>query len=966
MTLFRKLLLATVVSGLLIAGVGYLSYSVSRDVERGMIALSRSAVSELDNADRMAIALEASQAAAQELLEEQRSLGDDLTEAERTALLAHIDEVRARLDVELDHVATYLQASRSATEDGLGFAEDWDDDDDVENETEELEWLDDVAESFETYRDEMRQYARLVGTDLLAADRHLETVVETHFRDTLMPRVTRYRQNARSEFDEKSEGAFDAAWTAGLLIAGSTLLGVLLALGLGYLFSRDLRRRVTALTEAARDIGGGDFARRTAAMGGDEIGVLGGTLNQMAEALERSVVSKTHVDGIIDSMADALFVVTVDGEVSRTNDAALRLLDREDAGVAGEPLDGLFEPVDDDRAIVERVQGEGSLTDLHAQFSRPDGTPVDVSISAAPLETGGRREGYVVVAKDVTAAKQYEAVLRDAKEAAEAARAAAEEATRAKSEFLANMSHEIRTPMNGVIGMTSLLLDTPLDDDQSDFVETIRTSGDALLTIINDVLDFSKIEAGRIDLEEAPFDVRDCTESALDLVAQAAADKGVELAYVIEEGVPGRVTGDVTRVRQVLVNLLSNAVKFTDDGSVCVRVSSSPPDPRVGTRTALRFAIEDTGIGIAPDKLDAVFESFSQADASTTRRYGGTGLGLAISSRLAQMMGGGVTVQSEAGVGSTFAFTVDVEVAAGERRVFLNPDQPALDGRRVLVVDDNDVNRDILRRMALRWGMPVTAVPSGPDALAAAAAAEATGRPFDLALLDMQMPQMDGVEVAERLRTDLNAPPVIVILTSINRDSALREQAAAAGVHDVLYKPTKPAQLHAVLIEAFGERSRRPAGGDGAVERPAGPARPAHRAPESGTLRILLAEDNMVNQKVAARTLSVLGYGVDVVADGAEALDALRRQPYDVVLMDMQMPEVDGFEATARIRAEWPADAQPVVIALTANAMDGDRERCLEAGCDEYLPKPLNRDDLQAVLEAAAAGDLTPSALANA
>ena len=640
---------------------------------------------------------------------------------------------------------------------------------------------------------------------------------------------------------------------------------------------------------------------------------------------------------VMDSLPDPIVVSDAAGRPLLHNLASARERGFETVDAAlsasgsGDAQDDLF---------TEVVQTARPILN-HEREDRLNGEARWVLDTRVPLLGDGGVSGVVQVCRDVTAQKQAKAALVAAKEAAEAS-------TRSKSEFLANMSHEIRTPMNGVIGMTSLLLDTDLDTEQKDFVETIRTSGDALLTIINDILDFSKIEAGKIDMEIAPFDVRDCTESALDLVAQTAANKGVELAYVIEEGVPGRVVGDVTRVRQVLVNLLSNAVKFTAEGSVCVRVDADPVDVEAGGQTMLRFAVEDTGVGIPDDKLEFVFESFSQADASTTRRFGGTGLGLTISRRLVDMMGGEMSVESEEGVGSTFRFSVSAEVAASERRVFLRPDHPALKGRRVLIVDDNRVNREILTRLAERWGMPADTHTSGADAVRAATVALREGRPYDAVLLDMQMPGMDGLAVARALQDLLQeAPPVTVMLTSINWDASHREAARAAGIHEVLYKPTKPALLYDALVHSFSESSPGPAPSAQTVVPDAAPAPEA----ESG-LRVLLAEDNLVNQKVAVRTLERLGYRADVVADGLEVLDALRQHSYDVILMDVQMPNLDGLETTARIRSEWPADDQPHIVALTANAMEGDRDRCLSAGCDAYLPKPLDRKALADVLEA--------------
>ena len=673
-------------------------------------------------------------------------------------------------------------------------------------------------------------------------------------------------------------------------------------------------------------------------------------------ALREVEAQRLLLQTVMNALPHMVFATDRSGEVVLQNkaDANAGTFD-----MVGKTVFDLF-PEDEAAQIQkedEAVMASGDPFESEYPYVGPDGRCRTFRTTKVPIyDVDGEAVGVVGVSRDVTADRAAEAELREAKEAAEAS-------DQAKSEFLANMSHEIRTPMNGVIGMTSLLADTALDREQAEFVETIRASGEALLTIISDILDFSKIEAGMLDLEEAPFDVRDMIEGALDLVASAAGEKGVEIAYAVADGVPGRVVGDVTRVRQVFVNLLSNAVKFTAEGCVSVRVEAEPTDAEVGGRTRLRFSVRDTGIGIAPDKLESIFDSFSQADASTTRQFGGTGLGLTISRQLTEMMGGALTAESVPapadGHGSTFAFTVDVEVAAHEDRVFLRRDQPALAGRRVLVVDDNAVNRTILMRLADRWGMDVEAAESGAGGVAAAVRAEACGRPFDLVLLDMQMPEMDGLETARRLRAALDAVPLVVMLTSIYRDAAHRERAAEVGIHRVLYKPTKPAALHDTLVEAFGEHET--SGGD-AVDRAAPPpepawvARPAGRREGGGDappLRVLVAEDNAVNQKVAVRLLKKLGVSPDVAANGAEAYAAVRERaaagdPYRVVFMDVQMPEMDGLEATAAIRADDLH--QPHVVALTANAMEGDRERCLAAGCDAYLSKPVRREDLASAL----------------
>ena len=655
------------------------------------------------------------------------------------------------------------------------------------------------------------------------------------------------------------------------------------------------------------------------------------TERKRAEAELRE--SEERFRQLADISFDAVVVIE-NGRFVSVNESATALFGYSEAEMLGmAAIDTVAPEAHAETARRIRNDIEGTFD---TAIIRGDGSVVPIEACGKAIRQHGRTL-RVTAMRDIRQRKQAEQALQEAKDAAERANAA-------KSAFLANMSHEIRTPMNGVLGMVGLLLDSDLNDEQREHAETIEESGEALLSIINDILDFSKMESGNLDLEIVTFDLMEVLDSVGQLLAPRFLEKGIEFSTCLPRDVPASLSGDSGRLRQVLLNLVGNAVKFTERGAVSIEVACGPSTQE---SALLRFEVRDTGIGIPPEVRDGLFDRFSQADVSTARLFGGTGLGLAICRQLVELMGGEIGVDSEPGKGSTFWFTVRLARRSSTASLRHEVLSHAV-GKRFLVVDDNQTNRRVMRKQLESWGARVTEAANSHEALLSLGQAHAEGRRIDIAMIDYMMPGFDGLELGKAIRKNPEFDDVTLVLTSSAPRSSMAEPVEGSGFRGCISKPIRQSDLISFFADLFG-------GADAIMTRPneapavPEPPEPAEKRP-APRLRILLAEDNHVNQKLVSAMLLRAGYRVDTVANGVEAVNAVRSLPYDLVLMDVQMPELDGVGATKRIRRLSGPGAKVPIIALTANAMSGDRDRYLEAGMDDYVSKPINPAALSAAI----------------
>ena len=745
---------------------------------------------------------------------------------------------------------------------------------------------------------------------------------------------------AAREREESLEAIDQARQSAFVILIVCGICAVIVAGALALTATRSIARPLQQLEDSARAFGEGNFDYRVNITGENELALVGRAHNQAARQLQELYDalsrSEAHFRSLIENAGDLIMVLDREGTIQYVSPASTSLLARRPEALIGSNLLAHIHPQDRDRLrrVLNSSEADETAASIEFRWGQEDGDCQVLESRVSNRLDDPAVAGIVINSRDVTARQQAEAQVRKLNEdlerrvaqrtaELETAKIAAESANRAKSQFLANMSHEIRTPMNGILGMTDLALDTQLTREQHEYLSVVKS-------VINDILDFSKMEAGRFTISPVECDLLPALEGIMKSLAIRAHQKDLELMCEVVPGVPERVVLDIDRVRQIIINLVGNAIKFTGKGEVELQVSA---DASSESDVKLHFSVRDTGIGIPPDRLHAIFEPFSQADGSISRRYGGTGLGLTISARLVRLMGGRIWAESVPGAGSTFHFVFDCPIAPGEPSIPSTATSQMLHGLRILVLDDNSTNRRILDEVLKKWGVDATLAENGPTALAMMESAANSGRPYSLVLLDAHMPEMSGFQVAKRIQQNSPFKGITMMMLSsadLNADAGYCGQ---LGIRRYLVKPVCQGELRDAVL--------------GAISEFCAPQQPQHSlepidVPLSAGQRILVVEDNAVNQMLALRLLQKQGHTVTVAGTGLEAIEKAAAGNFDLILMDVQMPEMDGLQATAAIRqAEAGTGVHVPILAMTAHAMSGDRDRCLAAGMDGYLSKPV-------------------------